>query len=283
MTHYETLGVEKNATDKEIKKAYQKLAQKHHPDKGGDENKFKEIKAAFEAIETAEKRAEYENPRQHMNFGDGRHPSSLDEILAMMRAQARAQMPAEFVANVPIAEAFKGFTMGLNLNGKKDAVKIPAGVPNLARGQYATEGGTKVIVTVRFIETQFKTKTINEARQIIAADGQSFTGSIDTGDAEISLDVDALDLMLGAWIQVHDLLGEKYDVRVPAGFSLSQRLKVKGKGYLNWSLKLDKADPVRADLYIRVHPVFKPVKDLDHTKIAALYELTRPKVTEEPT
>jgi DnaJ homolog subfamily A member 2 len=44
---YEVLGVEKDANEKEIKKAYRKLAVKHHPDKGGDEHLFKEINAAY--------------------------------------------------------------------------------------------------------------------------------------------------------------------------------------------------------------------------------------------
>ena len=43
MDHYQTLGVSPQADDKEIKKAYRKLAGKHHPDKGGDENEFKKI------------------------------------------------------------------------------------------------------------------------------------------------------------------------------------------------------------------------------------------------
>ena len=43
---YETLGVEKDASKKEIRKAYMKLSRTHHPDKGGDEHKFKEISAA---------------------------------------------------------------------------------------------------------------------------------------------------------------------------------------------------------------------------------------------
>ena len=42
----ETLGVDKDATQKEIRKAYMKLSRTHHPDKGGDEHKFKEISAA---------------------------------------------------------------------------------------------------------------------------------------------------------------------------------------------------------------------------------------------
>ena len=46
--YYETLGVHKDASATEIKKAYRKLAMKHHPDKGGDEELFKEITTAYE-------------------------------------------------------------------------------------------------------------------------------------------------------------------------------------------------------------------------------------------
>lgn len=64
--HYTTLGVEKNASQEEIKKAYKKLANKHHPDKGGDQAKFKEIASAYDTIGDANKRAEYDN---HQAFG----------------------------------------------------------------------------------------------------------------------------------------------------------------------------------------------------------------------
>jgi len=57
---YETLDVEKNADQKTIKKAYRKLAVKHHPDKGGDEHKFKEINAAYEILSDPEMRQKYD-------------------------------------------------------------------------------------------------------------------------------------------------------------------------------------------------------------------------------
>ena len=57
---YSILGVSKEATEQEIKKAYRKLAKQHHPDRGGDENKFKEISFAYEVLSDSERRTKYD-------------------------------------------------------------------------------------------------------------------------------------------------------------------------------------------------------------------------------
>ena len=66
------LGVSKDASPEDIKKAYRKLASQHHPDKGGDVSKFQEITSAYETLSDTDKRYIYDNPQpqqQHNPFG----------------------------------------------------------------------------------------------------------------------------------------------------------------------------------------------------------------------
>ena len=57
---YQILGVSKDASKEEIKKAYRKLAHQYHPDKGGDENKFKEKNEAYQTLSNNEKKTQYD-------------------------------------------------------------------------------------------------------------------------------------------------------------------------------------------------------------------------------
>ena len=66
---YEVLGISKDASADEIKKAFRKLAVTHHPDKeGGDEAKFKEVSEAYEVLKDTTKRQRYDQFR-HSGVG----------------------------------------------------------------------------------------------------------------------------------------------------------------------------------------------------------------------
>lgn len=70
--YYDILGIKKDASADEVKKAFRRLARKHHPDAGGDEEKFKEINEAYEVLSDTEKRAQYDQYGQY--FGGGQVP-----------------------------------------------------------------------------------------------------------------------------------------------------------------------------------------------------------------
>ncbi len=88
--YYQILGISRDASPEEIKKAYYKLAHKHHPDKGGDEKKFKEINEAYQVLSDKEKRTQYDRfgrvfegaaePGFDFQWGWGRPDIDFEEI-----------------------------------------------------------------------------------------------------------------------------------------------------------------------------------------------------------
>ena len=136
---YEILGVQKNASDDEIKKSYRKLAMKYHPDRNKDdkesERKFKEVSAAYEILKDSEKRSAYDQYghdafRQGgmgggQGFGDfgGGFSDIFEEFFGGgFGGQSRQRGPQRgndlrYNMSVSLQEAF---------NGKKSQIRIPS-------------------------------------------------------------------------------------------------------------------------------------------------------------
>jgi DnaJ-class molecular chaperone len=79
MDYYSTLGVGKNATDDDIKKAYRKLAMKHHPDRGGDESTFKKISEAYDILSDPQKKQIVDLGGDPKNQGGGNYGNSFNQ------------------------------------------------------------------------------------------------------------------------------------------------------------------------------------------------------------
>jgi|SaaInlV_125m_DNA_1040241.scaffolds.fasta_scaffold11891_4 curved DNA-binding protein len=90
MDYYSTLGVSKNASDKELKQAYKKASMQHHPDRGGDEAKFKQINEAYSTLKDPQKRGMYDHQQngggQAFNFNQ-QNQSGFEEVMRQANAQ----------------------------------------------------------------------------------------------------------------------------------------------------------------------------------------------------
>lgn len=293
--YYEVLGVARTATEDDIKKAYRKLSSAHHPDKhttapdaekAENEAKFKEAKEAYEMLSDISKRAAYDH-RGHGAFqGAGwqeADPSEMGDIMEQLR-RARGGHPGfhqfkqvyEFNASVSLADAYKGFEVEVQLpDHSKHKVKVGPGTPEGYRTLYEVNQNHSIIAVTRIKDKFLVKDPTNCGFTQVQIDGRPIV-KLEVGDVETVIEIDAIDMILGAWVDISDFLGEQLKVRVPQGFQVNQRLKVKGKGYVNWLHELKRPDDQRADLYIRVVPVFNPPSKIDRTKIVELELITRP-------
>lgn len=265
--YYKTLGVPRTATADEIKKAFRKLARKHHPDAGGDEAKFKELNEAYEVLSDEKKRELYDqygtaNENQipqgwggqgfnvedifgggGSGFGGGGFGGSWADILESIRHGEGA-----FGSNWDFGGGFggqpqprKGQDMNVTLNvtfdeafngtEKRITVRIPgkseADTHTVKVPAGAVDGGR-----VRLKGQGAPGENGGPAGDLLITtkiDAHPYFGR-DKADVTVQLPINVAEAVLGASIVVPTPDGKKIKVKVPAGTQDGKVLTIKGKG-----------------------------------------------------
>lgn len=286
--YYDVLGLARSATEDDIKKAYRRLSSAHHPDKHTDpaekakhEALFKEVKEAYETLSDPQKRAHHDQHGHDTGFRDtdwrqARGPE-IDQILEQLR-RARGgfgghrsfKQVAEVQAPVTLKQAFDGFDFSIRMpDGSTKKVPIPGGMPDGFRSQHDIDASLTLVVTVRIHDPDFQVKTASECSWHQETINGRHIVVIETGDVETTIDVDAIDILTGTYVNVTSFEGDVLQVRVPAGFNPAQRLRVRSRGYFHWMHDLNRPGG-RGDLYVKINPTFRPPKELDITKVEEL-------------
>ena len=230
-----TLGVDKNATDSDIKIAYRKLAQKHHPDReGGSDDKFKEVKDAYQNIKDQDARQMWEasqvDPRQ--SFGNRGDPfGNLHEIFrgfgqggVVFRQQPQRNRDIQIHYDISLQEVYTGIKRQLNINiGNNQTLQldlnVPRGVEHGDKIRYAGMGSHDdsrlpkgdLYVIIRVIEHP-RFKRFNR-RDLIT-----------------TVTVNALRTAVGCEEFVSGLSGQEYSIKINKGTQPNTKLRIPEQG-----------------------------------------------------
>ena len=162
---YTILGVSPNSSDQEIKSAYRKLAKQHHPDTGGDQQRFAEISSAYDSIKNAESRQNFENSHYDpSNFQQSQNPfadafgHNFDDMFQQMFSQRASRNQNTHVTyHVDLQDVHDCATKNLNIsmpNGMSKPVKItiPKGIASGQQVRYTgmAPNGSDLIVEFIF-------------------------------------------------------------------------------------------------------------------------------------
>jgi len=156
--YYEALGVSKDVDEKTLRKKYRKLAVKHHPDRGGDEETFKKISVAYEVLSDPEKRKRYDQYGKDGVSEGGGGGRSPDDIFSMFFNGGRggggggSQGPPKgktvhHALSVTLSDLYNGKLKKISVN--RNRIEVPSGMTKAqAVQQCRTCNGRGAVVRV---------------------------------------------------------------------------------------------------------------------------------------
>jgi curved DNA-binding protein len=277
MDHYSTLGIDRTASQEDIKKAFRTLAREHHPDRGGDEAKFKQLNEAYTVLSDPQTRAQYDFQGNTQNQYRGFHPNNggfqshtfsfgdgfasfhqndmFEDVMRNFGFQFhQTQQPVRnkdlnIRCRISLKDSYLGKTMKINYrmpSGEDQEldVNIPPGIENGQVLKMAGHGDNSIRSAPRgdltiAIEVDRDPRFHREEMTLIT-------------DTEI----DIFDAMIGCTKQVENIDGEMVDLVIRPGTQHGQRFSCKGLGF-----KHIRYNNVRGDLHVIVKVTTPVVTD----------------------
>jgi len=263
--YYEILGVSREATPDEIKKAYRKLAKQYHPDVSKEPNaeeKYKEINEAYEVLKDPEKRKKYDTLGmnwqsgqdftpppgwQHVDFGggdmggfsdffqtifgsSGKNFGGFSDIFSGANFQQPMKRDSEVSVTLALEDVVKGgvhtFTLSSSSGKRNIKVNLPKGITEGSQIRLPGKADGGGDIYVNIHVAPNKIFEVNEF------------------DLTREIKVPVWDAVLGKDLVVGTLDGEVM-IKMPPGLQDGQKLRVRGKG-------MPKRDGTNGDLYVKI-------------------------------
>jgi curved DNA-binding protein len=264
--YYDILGVSKDSTSDEIKKAYRKLALKFHPDKNlGDteaEEKFKQIAEAYDVLSDDEKKAKYDRitfRKSHLHDyystqGDSNWGGmSMDDILEDLKGTGFEKnfehmfghqfgspvkgQDAHVELTITLEDAYYGMSREINLTGSPFRVNIGKGIQSGQRLRIQGKGYTHPVNTQAPTGDMIITIKILPNRKYVRE-----------GDSLIYIaEIDNTVAILGGSLQIPTYDGT-IEIKIPECTQQNATFRVRGKG-----MPVYKDDKMKGDLYVKVN------------------------------
>jgi curved DNA-binding protein len=260
--YYATLGVERGASDDDIRKAYRKLARKFHPDvskEANAEERFKEIGEAYETLKDPEKRAAYDQLGRYRPGEDFRPPPGWDRQFGGFGFEDVVDLSdlfAQFGGGARARGGARGGARGFAMSGQDYEVTAHVSLEDAARGTELTvdvaapERGSDGILrrVPKTIRVRVPKGATDGQRMRVPGKGGPGAGGGPAGDLYINihllphplfkvaghdlyldLPVTPSEAVLGADVEVPTLAG-RVRVQVRPGSRAGQKLRLAGKG-----------------------------------------------------